>query len=73
MAFNKRAEKRRLIAALELAIERSVPPITMPGYSRCWDRWEEIAKALGATTYRRNLLMRVYQSAALRACERGRS
>jgi len=64
----ERAERRRLIAALELAIRCSVPPTTMPGYWRTFATWLRIARAIGITSRREFRLWRVYRDAAERAC-----
>ncbi len=57
---------------LRRAIARSLPPLTMPGYWRCWRTWLIVARSLGLTCPQCDELLPVYQAAALRACDRQR-
>lgn len=67
------SERRRLVKGLELAIARSVPPVRMDGYWRCWATWLRVARGLGLRGRQTDGLLGVYQSAALAACERRES
>jgi len=59
------------IKTLRLAIVRSVPPLRMPGYWRCWRTWQIIARCLGVSRRHDQALLGEYQSAANRASTAG--
>lgn len=58
-----------MLAVLELAVARSLPPTRMPGYGRTLDIWIGIAESLRASDGDIRHLIGIYQDAALRACE----
>ncbi len=52
-----------------MAVDRSRPPVRMPGYWRCWRTWLIVARSLGLTWPQCDELLPVYQAATLRACD----
>jgi|GEM_PF-6770882 len=52
---------------LRLAIARSLPPQTMPGYWMCWRTWQIVARSLGISRRHDPMLLLGYQAAAHKA------